>query len=163
MWARRDIKIIENHKNKGFKGHQELTFQLNGQFQYMSIAPSYHLPSCTTFLDDISLVLSQYKRDMELLERVQQRAMKMFKGLGGKAERAGTVWPGEEKAWGDLTVMGQEAVGTKRNRTFPLNIRKHFHHEGDRALAQVALRGCGVSHLGDIQKPSGHSPGQPPL
>jgi len=30
---------------------------------------------------------------------------------------------------------------------------------GDRALASVAQEGCGVSMLGDIQKPSGHGPG----
>ena len=35
--------------------------------------------------------------------------------------------------------------------------------EGDRALAQVAQRGSGVSLLGGIQKPSGHDPGQPGL
>ncbi|KAK4818675.1 hypothetical protein QYF61_017420 [Mycteria americana] len=35
-----------------------------------------------------------------------------------------------------------------------------FHYEGDRALAQVAQRCCGVSILGDIQKLSGHGPGQ---
>jgi len=34
---------------------------------------------------------------------------------------------------------------------------------GDHALAQVAQRGCGVSHSGDIKKPSGHGPGQPAL
>lgn len=31
------------------------------------------------------------------------------------------------------------------------------------ALAQAALRGCGVAILGHIQKPTGHSPGQPVL
>jgi len=38
-----------------------------------------------------------------------------------------------------------------------------FYCEGHRALAQVAQRGCGVSHLGDVQKPSGHGPGQSAL
>ena len=51
----------------------------------------------------------------------------------------------------------------KSVRSFHLNIRKHFHRAGDIALAQVAQRGCGVSHLGDTQKPSGHGPGQPAL
>jgi len=32
--------------------------------------------------------------------------------------------------------------------------------EGDRAVAQVARRGYGVSIFGDFQKPSGHGPGQ---
>jgi len=35
-----------------------------------------------------------------------------------------------------------------------------FHCEGDRALAQVAQKGCGVPMLGDIQKPSRHGPEQ---
>lgn len=38
-----------------------------------------------------------------------------------------------------------------------------FHCEGDRALAQLTLGGCGVSILGDIQKLSGHGPRQPGL
>lgn len=41
----------------------------------------------------------QSRRDTELLERVQRRATKMIKDLhvGGKAERTGTVQPGEEE------------------------------------------------------------------
>ncbi|KAK4805788.1 hypothetical protein QYF61_000394 [Mycteria americana] len=38
-----------------------------------------------------------------------------------------------------------------------------FHCEGDRALEQVAQKWCGVSRLGDIEKLSGHGPGQPAL
>ena len=33
----------------------------------------------------------------------------------------------------------------------------------DRALAWVAQGGCGISLLGDLQKPPGHGPGQPAL
>jgi len=47
-----------------------------------------------------------------------------------------------------------------KHRRLPLNIRNFFHCEGDRALAQVAQRGCRVSILEGIQKPSGHGPGQ---
>lgn len=74
------MKIMETHKNKGFKGHQELSLQLNGILklyqleqasQGSSRAPS---SSCTAFLLNTSLVLSQYKRDTELLESIQ-RAM----------------------------------------------------------------------------------------
>ena len=35
--------------------------------------------------------------------------------------------------------------------------------EGDRALAHVSQRDCGVSLLGDIQSPPGHGPRQPAL
>lgn len=71
---------METHKNKDFKGYQELSFQLNGILklyqleqasQCTSIAPS---SSCITFLLNTSLVPSQYKRDTELLESIQ-RAM----------------------------------------------------------------------------------------
>lgn len=53
-------------------------------------------------------------------------------------------------------------------RTRGNGLREHqetlFHYEGDRALAQVAQRDCGVSIIGYIQKkPSGHSPGQAAL
>lgn len=55
-------------------------------------------------------------RDMELLERVQERATKMFKGLdyftGGKAETAGTVWSRKEKAQGDFTDVYKHLKGS---------------------------------------------------
>jgi len=35
-----------------------------------------------------------------------------------------------------------------------------FYWRSDGALTPIAQRGCGVSCLGDIQKPSGHCPGQ---
>ena len=34
-----------------------------------------------------------------------------------------------------------------------------FYSKSNRALEQVAQRGCIVSPLGDTQKPSGHDPG----
>lgn len=48
---------------------------------------------------------------------------------------------------------------------FDHKVRKEtlFHCESERALAKDEQRGCGVSILGDIQKQSGHSPGQPTL
>lgn len=40
---------------------------------------------------------------------------------------------------------------------------KFFHCEGSQTLAQVAQPGCGVSILGDIRTPAGHSQEQPVL
>lgn len=38
-----------------------------------------------------------------------------------------------------------------------------FYCDGDGALVHVTQGGCGGSILGDIQKQSGHSPGQPAM
>ena len=67
---------------------------------------------------------------------------------------------------GDQVVPGARTRGDgnkQKHVKFHLNLRKHFCCEGDRALAQVAQSSGGVSILGDIQKPSGHGPGQPAL
>jgi len=52
----------------------------------------------------IQLWSPQHKKDMEMLERVQRRAMKMIRGLEHLSYedrlRVGTVQPGEEKAPG---------------------------------------------------------------
>jgi len=49
-----------------------------------------------------------------------------------------------------------------KHKTFRLNTMTNF-FEGDRALIQVAQRGCGASFSGDIQNPPGHGPVQPAL
>ncbi|KAK4829696.1 hypothetical protein QYF61_006071, partial [Mycteria americana] len=54
-----------------------------------------HLASCVQFW------VSQYKRDMELLERVQQRATEMIKGL----EHPSYEEPREEKDQGNLIIV----------------------------------------------------------
>jgi len=87
--------------------------------------------------------------------------------LGGKAERAGTVQPGEEKAQGDLSNVYKYLQGgcreddarlfsvvprdrtrgnghTLRHSRFPLNVRILFHSECDQVLAQVSQGGDGV-------------------
>lgn len=51
----------------------------------------------------------QYKRDVHMVEKVEQKTKKVIKGLGclryeGEAERAEIVWTGEEKAEGSLSM-----------------------------------------------------------
>ena len=57
-------------------------------------------------------------------------------------------------------VKGPEAMGTNWNTGDSLwtSGNTFFHYEGEWALTQVAQGTCGVSHLGDIQKPFGHDP-----
>ncbi|KAK4830044.1 hypothetical protein QYF61_008382 [Mycteria americana] len=107
----------------------------------------------TKFKYCVQFWVPQYERDMDILDRVQQRATKAIKGLGhllrGQAERAGTVQLGEEKARGHLINVykylkgGYTAYGARlfpvvpnnrtrdnghklKHRRVPLNIRKHF-------------------------------------
>ena len=103
--------------------------------------------------------------------------------VGGKAERAGAVQPGEERAQGDLINVYEYLQGeckengarlfpvepsdrsrgsgyTLKHRRFPWNIMKHCHCESDQALVQADQGGGGVSILADSQEPSGHGPGQ---
>lgn len=49
--------------------------------------------------------------------------------------------------------------GHKPNRSFFLNKTK-FYTDVGQALSQVVLRACEVIPIGDLSKPSGHSPGQ---
>ncbi|KAK4820469.1 hypothetical protein QYF61_027930 [Mycteria americana] len=106
--------------------------------------------------------------------------------LRGKAERAGTVQPGEEQAQGDPINVHKHLQGgckedgarlfpvVPRDRTrgdghklthrrFPLNIGKHFATVRATERWHRLPREVVVSILGGIQKPSGHGPGQPAL
>lgn len=93
----------------------------------------------------------QFKRHMDILEAVQQRATKTTAASlqQEKAERDGTVHPGEEKAQGDPIHVYKHQIGERnkdiarlfsveasdgtrgngkkmKHRKFTLNIRRHF-------------------------------------
>ena len=94
-----------------------------------------------------------------LEKRLREDLLNVYKYLKGRCKEDGarlfSVVP-RDKTRGNGHKL--------KHRRLPLNIRKHFLTvRRDQALAQVAQGGCGVSTLGDIQKPSGHGPWQPAL
>lgn len=54
------------------------------------------------------------------------------------------------------TVAGQEPEEQTKTQEVPWNIRKDFFH----CRCDWAQKGCGISALGDIQKPAEHDSGQ---
>lgn len=130
----------------------------------------------------------QHKRDMPILERVQQRMTRMIKGLKhltyeGRLKELGVFslkqWTltgylvnvskhlkegGREDMSRLFPVVPSDMIRCKGHKLkysrFHMNISKHFCFEGDRMLAQVAQRNCENSICGNIQNPYGHGPGQ---
>ena len=136
-----------------------------------------HLEYCVQFW------VLQYKKDRDLLERVQRRATKMIKGLEHlpcKERLSGLSLFSIKKRRlrGNLIIVykylrcrrqrdkaghGDRMRGNghkPKHRKFHTNVHRNFFRKGDRALEQVAQRGCGVSFSGDIQDLPGHLPVQ---
>ncbi|KAK4815797.1 hypothetical protein QYF61_007237, partial [Mycteria americana] len=127
-----------------------------------------HLEYC------VQLRASQYKTEMDILERVQERATKMMKELEHhpEDEKLRELFSTQKmRVRGDIiNVYKYLKGGHKEDGARLFLVVSHDRTRGSghklkhrKDLEQVALRGCGVSIFGDLQKPSGHFLGQTAL
>jgi len=156
-----------------------------GKGSFPSALARPHLECC------VQCWTPHYKRDTDILERVQQNATKMMKGLEHllykeRLRELGLLSLEKRRLRGYVIYVYQYFKGEcKEDRTRPFsvvpsdrtrgnehklthgrfifNIRKHIFAVRVTDTDTGSQRSCGVSILGDIQKPSGQGPAQPAL
>ncbi|KAK4817412.1 LOW QUALITY PROTEIN: hypothetical protein QYF61_013479, partial [Mycteria americana] len=94
---------------------------------------------------------SQCRKDMDLLEQIQQRTTKMIKGLEHLSYEE-WLRAGGEKAQGDLINVSKylklgRVKKMERDSSQRHSNKKVFYCGGGQTLEQIAQRGCGVSIL----------------
>lgn len=102
-----------------------------------------------------------YRRDMDILQPVQQSSMKMIKRLdfpsrGLLSMSINTWWGSKDHGARLFSVTGQGVMGINQQIP-PKHKEKLFYYEDGQRLEQIPQQSCGVFILGDILDPTEHS------